>query len=92
MVHRVVGSEVRLLASLPERSAAKYLPCIAGVVPGQFDKPVGCLFSPRCRYATDLCCKTPPRPAAAELAYALCHYPLQNGIPQGHPTVREEIR
>jgi len=81
-----------LLASLPERSASKYLPCIVGVVPGQFDKPVGCLFSPRCRYVTDLCRKTPPEPAAAELGCALCHYPLQNGIPQGHPVGQEEIR
>ena len=31
------------------------LPAIAGVVPGQCDRPAGCLFSPRCRYATDLC-------------------------------------
>ena len=23
--------------------------------PGQFDRPTGCLFSPRCRFATDLC-------------------------------------
>ena len=81
-----------LLASLPERSASKYLPSISGVVPGQFDKPVGCLFSPRCRFVTDLCLATPPRPASAELGCALCHYPLQNGVAQGHPAAQEEKR
>ena len=74
-----------LLDSLPERSTARYLPSISGVVPGQFDKPQGCLFSPRCRYATDLCRSTPPQPAAADLGFALCHYPLQNGVSLGHP-------
>ncbi len=81
-----------LLASLPERSAAKFLPSIAGVVPGQFDKPLGCLFAPRCRYVTELCRTTPPRPAAAELGCALCHYPLQDGLAQGHPSAQEESR
>ena len=81
-----------LLASLPERSASKYLPSISGVVPGQFDKPVGCLFSPRCRFVTDLCRTTPPGPASVELGRALCHYPLQNGVAQGHPAAQEEKR
>src|SRR5690349_13535693 len=44
-----------LLAALPERAHMKRLPSIPGVVPGQFDRPVGCLFSPRCTFATDLC-------------------------------------
>lgn len=62
-----------LLASLPERSHGRKLNSIAGVVPGQFDRPQGCLFSPRCLYATDLCKTT--RPAFNN--GALCHYPLQ---------------
>jgi dipeptide transport system ATP-binding protein len=78
-----------LLASLPERSTSKYLPSISGVVPGQFDKLPGCLFSPRCHYATDLCRTKPPLPAADELGCALCHYPLQNGVSLGHPGVQE---
>ena len=62
-----------LLASLPERSHGNRLHSIAGVVPGQFDRPQGCLFSPRCPYATDLCRATKP-----PYQYnALCHYPLQ---------------
>ncbi len=74
-----------LLDSLPERSVSKTLPSILGVVPGQFDKPTGCLFSPRCKYATDLCFSTPPLPADDDLGRALCHYPLQQGVPQNYP-------
>jgi dipeptide transport system ATP-binding protein len=61
-----------LLSALPERANARRLPSIPGVVPGQFDRPVGCLFSPRCIYATDLCRTTQP----AMNSGALCHYPL----------------
>ena len=60
-----------LLAALPERATSRYLPSIAGVVPGQFDRPQGCLFAPRCTYATDLCRTTSPDPAFD----VLCHYP-----------------
>ena len=74
-----------LLNSLPERSNSKILPSIAGVVPGQFDKPVGCLFSPRCQYATDLCRTTPPVAASLEFGRALCHYPLAEGVPTNYP-------
>ena len=55
-----------LLAALPERATGRILPSIPGVVPGQFDRPAGCLFSPRCTFATDLCRKV--RPAAASRA------------------------
>jgi dipeptide transport system ATP-binding protein len=42
-----------LLAALPERGPAGHrLATIPGVVPGVFDRPVGCLFAPRCAYAT----------------------------------------
>lgn len=74
-----------LLDSLPERSQSKILPSIAGVVPGQFDKPVGCLFSPRCKYATDLCKTKPPVAASMEFGRALCHYPLAKGHPTNYP-------
>jgi dipeptide transport system ATP-binding protein len=61
-----------LLAALPERSHGRRLPSIQGVVPGQFDRPSGCLFSPRCSFATDFCRSTPPVLHDG----ALCHYPL----------------
>jgi dipeptide transport system ATP-binding protein len=61
-----------LLAALPERATGRRLPSIQGVVPGQFDRPLGCLFSPRCTFATDLCRSTPPKMNFG----ALCHYPV----------------
>ncbi len=61
-----------LLAALPERSKGRKLPSIQGVVPGQFDRPSGCLFSPRCTIATDLCRSSQPPMNNG----ALCHYPL----------------
>ncbi len=78
-----------LLDSLPERSETKTLPSISGVVPGQFDKPSGCLFSPRCKYATDLCRTTPPKPAGDDMGRALCHYPLKDGEPTNYPQKQE---
>ncbi len=80
-----------LLASLPERASARKLPSIAGVVPGQFDKPAGCLFSPRCGYTTDLCRTRPPVQADTSLGRALCHYPLEQGVPTGL-TAADEVR
>jgi oligopeptide/dipeptide ABC transporter ATP-binding protein len=79
-----------LLAALPERAVGRELPSIAGVVPGQFDRPSGCLFAPRCQFATDRCtAKVPPR-QGAKAGNALCHYPLAAGKPVGHPGKRAE--
>ncbi len=65
-----------LLAALPERATGRHLPTIPGVVPGQFDRPIGCLFAPRCQFG-DLRCKTEaPAPSPASLGLARCHYPL----------------
>ena len=49
-----------LLAALPERATARRLPAIPGVVPGQFDRPRGCLFAPRCAFAFDACRRAAP--------------------------------
>jgi dipeptide transport system ATP-binding protein len=70
-----------LLAALPERATARRLEAIPGVVPGQFNRPAGCLFSPRCRFADERCRSVPPPHAPAELGLALCHYPLRSGLP-----------
>lgn len=75
-----------LLNSLPERSNSKVLPSIAGVVPGQFDKPQGCLFSPRCEYATEKCRQQPPVATGEDLGRALCHYPVVDGKPTHYPS------
>ncbi|MEZ5724526.1 MAG: ABC transporter ATP-binding protein [Paracoccaceae bacterium] len=72
-----------LLAALPERATEKRLPTIPGVVPGQFDRPAGCLFSPRCSFADARCIAERPSPAGPELGRALCHYPLIDGQPTG---------
>jgi dipeptide transport system ATP-binding protein len=65
-----------LLAALPERATERRLPTIPGVVPGQHDRPEGCLFSPRCAYADDRCRKVPPPVQPRALGSARCHYPL----------------
>ncbi len=74
-----------LLAALPERATAKRLPSIPGVVPGQFDRPAGCLFNPRCTFATERCRREEPTMDSPPLPGVRCHYPLQHGVPQGHP-------
>ena len=71
-----------LLAALPERATERRLPAIPGVVPGQFDRPKGCLFAPRCGLAFDACHRTAPHPAPPELGKALCHTPLSHGTAQ----------
>ncbi len=70
-----------LLAALPERAKARRLPSIPGVVPGQFDKPKGCVFSPRCGFVFERCRRETPAPASASLGRALCHTPLVKGEP-----------
>ncbi len=79
-----------LLAALPERAQSRHLPSIAGVVPGQFDRPEGCLFSPRCKYATDVCRSREPVRADSRYGHALCHYPLDRGTVTNYPEAEGE--
>ena len=68
-----------LLESLPERGSGRArLPTISGVVPGQFDRPGGCLFNPRCSLATDLCRSEAPVAYGDDMVR--CHTPL-DGAP-----------
>jgi dipeptide transport system ATP-binding protein len=76
-----------LLAALPERAVGDDLPSIPGVVPGVFDRPQGCQFSPRCRFATERCVTVQPVKASPAEGEALCHYPLVGGLPLGHPAL-----
>ncbi|SET18391.1 ABC transporter ATP-binding protein [Oceanicella actignis] len=74
-----------LLAALPERATSRRLPTIPGVVPGQFDRPAGCLFAPRCRHASDICRARRPEPLGPEMGRGRCHTPLTadgNGVMQ----------
>ncbi len=77
-----------LLAALPERATDRRLPAIPGVVPGQYDRPAGCLFSPRCTYADDLCRRSVKR-QGPEFGNALCNYPLADGRPTGKASTLE---
>jgi len=66
-----------LLAALPERSeGANRLATIPGMVPGLNDRPKGCLFSPRCAYATQHSRTVQPELRAWQDGHVRCHYPL----------------
>ena len=66
-----------LLASLPERSTTRErLETIPGVVPGAFDRPRGCLFAPRCQYATRRSSEVRPELRSWQGGRIRCHYPL----------------
>jgi dipeptide transport system ATP-binding protein len=65
-----------LLSALPERAeGATRLPTIPGMVPGIDDRPVGCLFNPRCSHTQALCRTTPPG-LTGDAAKVRCHTPL----------------
>jgi dipeptide transport system ATP-binding protein len=72
-----------LIAAMPERHADQdqggRLATIPGLVPGLYDRPQGCLFAPRCSYATDHC-RTRPTLRPWREGRVRCHYPL--GDPQ----------
>ena len=80
-----------LLAALPERATERRLPAIPGVVPGQFDRPRGCSFSPRCAFVFDRCRHVAPQPASAELGRARCHTPLVSGGSERGPDARGRV-
>ena len=77
-----------LLAALPERANGRRLPAIPGVVPGPFDRPRGCVFSPRCGFVFDACHDAEPPPAKPALGRARCLTPLVAGIPSCARTAR----
>ncbi len=65
-----------LLDALPDRAdRQRRLATIPGVVPGVADRPSGCLFAPRCRFAFARCAD---RPALSPLrdGAVRCHAPL----------------
>jgi dipeptide transport system ATP-binding protein len=74
-----------LMAALPERNDGhSRLATIPGMVPGLYDRPSGCLFSPRCSYANDSLCQTRPDLQTVQNGVVRCHYPVgdahSNGI------------
>jgi len=79
----------KLLDALPERSVGhRRLATIEGVVPGIADRPSGCVFNPRCGFATERCRTEAPALAAAGGRLVRCHYPLVDGRPTGHPSAK----
>ncbi len=69
-----------LLDALPERALGKRrLPTIPGMVPGIADRPAGCLFSPRCRFADARCRAERPALFDVDDGRARCFYPLPDG-------------
>jgi dipeptide transport system ATP-binding protein len=74
-----------LMAARPESRLGDRLATIPGVVPSLAERPDGCLFAPRCKYATPhaVACRPDLRPWQAGLVR--CHYPL------GDPTRDERI-
>jgi dipeptide transport system ATP-binding protein len=58
------------------REGATRLATILGAPPGLHDRPRGCLFGPRCAYATERSCKTQPEIRPWMDGRIRCHYPL----------------
>ena len=73
-----------LLAALPEHNLTRArLQAFDGVVPGQHNRPAGCLLSPRCPYAVERCRQEQPALTGEGGRQARCHFPLDAA---GRPT------
>ncbi len=68
-----------LLAALPEHSVGQgRLAALPGIVPGKYDRPAGCLLSPRCPQVQDRCiAERPGLMAAGDGTQVRCFFPLQ---------------
>jgi dipeptide transport system ATP-binding protein len=73
-----------LLNALPERGIGRTrLLTLGGVVPGQYDRPEGCLLSPRCAFARPECQVLQPHLRRLKERQVRCHTPLDAA---GDPT------
>ena len=73
-----------LLAALPEHNLGRErLAAIPGVVPGQYDRPHGCLLSPRCAYAVPRCHAVRPPLIGPPGRQSRCLFPRDDA---GRPT------
>ncbi len=73
-----------LLAALPEHNQQRArLNAIPGIVPGQHDRPTGCLLSPRCEFAVERCRREQPALVGPAGRKVRCHFPLDT---RGRPT------
>ncbi|MGV3345449.1 dipeptide ABC transporter ATP-binding protein [Enterobacteriaceae bacterium LUAb1] len=68
-----------LLRALPEFASDKArLASLPGVVPGNYDRPDGCLLNPRCPYAIGRCRAEEPRLRSMAGRQIKCHFPLDD--------------
>jgi dipeptide transport system ATP-binding protein len=66
-----------LLQAVPERSrGARRLNTLGGMVPGQHDRPQGCLLEPRCPSRQEKCRTQQPLLTGASAAQVRCFYPM----------------
>ena len=69
-----------LLSALPEHNIGqRRLRSMGGVVPGAFDRPAGCLLSPRCAYVQPRCRAERPTLDGDVGSQARCFFPLTQG-------------
>lgn len=76
-----------LLASRPSLSGGEDIPTIPGNVPDLINRPTGCSFHPRCRWATPDCTRIEPQPREISPGHmAACHHleEVQRDIAAAH--------
>ena len=70
-----------LLKAIPEHSlGATRLATLPGIVPGRYDRPQGCLLSPRCPYVQESCRAQRPGLDPKTNSLARCFYPLNQEV------------
>ncbi|WP_296257504.1 MULTISPECIES: ABC transporter ATP-binding protein [unclassified Pseudomonas] len=70
-----------LLAAIPEHSmGAARLSTLPGIVPGRYDRPSGCLLSPRCPYVQEKCRQQRPTLDPKAHSLARCFFPLNQEV------------
>ncbi|MDQ7986283.1 ABC transporter ATP-binding protein [Pseudomonas sp. G34] len=66
-----------LIKAIPEHSlGATRLSTLPGIVPGRYDRPHGCLLSPRCPYVQPKCREQRPALESHERGAVRCYFPL----------------
>ena len=66
-----------LIESIPESCrGSRRLSTLPGIVPGQYDRPTGCLLSPRCPIAQERCVRERPDLIRYTSRAVRCHTPL----------------
>jgi len=70
-----------LLAAIPDHSmGASRLSTLPGIVPGRYDRPQGCLLSPRCPYVQDTCRQQRPALEPKANSQVRCFFPLNQEV------------